>query len=168
MTKKHLGALIISLSLASTAFSQDYNARLLQEYADDFGRKLWAHTPIRVEEIQEDLNFVYKPEALADRVEKFEDTHSKLSPLFVHDTLLSTFASSCADIYGSGDDETKVALRMLFKAVSDKYMSQYKRLQKLRKAKEEPEDSRTPQLLGKADKSVPLDYPDAFLGLKVY
>ena len=168
MAKKHLGALVISLGFASTAFSHDYNARLLQEYADDFSRKLWAHTPIRVEEIQEDLNFVYKSEALAGRFEKFEDTYEKLSPLFAHDTSLSTFACYCADIYASGDDETKVALRMLFKAVSDKYMSQFKRLHKLRKAKEEPEDGRTPQLLGKADKTAPLDYPDAFLGVKVY
>jgi len=66
------------------------------------------------------------------------------------------------------DPETKVALRMLFKAVSDKYMSQFKRLQKLKRVKEEPEDGRTPQLLGKADKSVPLDYPDALFGVKVY
>lgn len=168
MAKKYLGALVISLGLASTSFGQDYNARLLQEYADDFSRKLWAHTPIRVENIQEDLNFVYKPEALADKVEKFEDTYSRLSSLFVHDASLSTFASSCAGIYGSGDDETKIALRMLFKAVGDQYMTQFKRLQKLRKAKEEPEDGGTPQLFGKADKSVPLNYSDALLGLKVY
>ena len=168
MAKKYLGALVISLGLASSAFSQDYNARLLQEYADDFSRKLWAHTPIRVEEIQEDLNFVYKPEALTDRVEKFEDTYARLSSLFVHDASLSTFASSCADVYGSGEGETKVALRMLFKAVGDKYMSQFKRLQKLKKVKEDPEDGGTPHLFGKADKSVPLNYSDALLGLKVY
>jgi len=166
MTKKYLGALVISLGLASTAFGQDYNARLLQEYADDFGRKLWSHTPIRVEEIQEDLNFVYKSEALADKVEKFEDTYSNLSSLFVHDASLSTFASTCADIYGSGDGETKVALRMLFKAVGDKYMSHHKRLQKLKKTKEEPGDGGVPQLFGKADKSIPLDYPDALFGIE--
>jgi len=40
MAKKYLGALVISLGLASTAFSQDYNSGLLQEYADNFGRKL--------------------------------------------------------------------------------------------------------------------------------
>jgi hypothetical protein len=40
MAKKYLGALVISLGLASPAFSQDYNIRLLQEYADDFSRKL--------------------------------------------------------------------------------------------------------------------------------
>lgn len=168
MLKKYFGALVISLSLADAALCQDYNVRLLQEYADDFSRKLWAHTPIRVEDIRENLNFVYKPDTLKTVVSSFEMLQEKAT-LLLTDRAFVIFFQTCRSIDESGDEETRVCVRMLLNAVVEKHSVHFKRLQKLKKTKREPRElTATPQLLGKADKTTPLDYPDALFGVKVY
>jgi len=168
MIKKYFGVLVISFNLANAALCQEYNARLLQEYADDFSRKLCSHTPIRVEDIQEDLNFVYKPDTLKTVASSFEMLQEKAT-LLLEDRSFATFFQTCKSIDDSGDEETQVSVRMLLNAVVEKHSVHFKRLQKLKKTKGEPRElTATPQLLGKADKTAPLDYLDALFGVKVY
>jgi len=168
MLKKYFGALVIGLILADVALCQDYNARLLDSNADQLSQKLYSHTPIRVEEIQENLNFVYKPDTLKSIVSSFEMLQEEATSLF-EDRSFVIFFQTCKSIDESGDEETQVSVRMLLNAVVKKYSVHFKRLQKLKKTKDEPREvTATPQLLGKADKTAPLDYLDALFGVKVY
>jgi len=168
MVKKYFGAILMSLSLADAALCQDYNARLLDSNADQLSRKLYSHTPIRPEDVQENLNFLYKPDTLRAVVSSFDMLQEKATSL-LEDRSFVTFFQTCKSIDESGDEETQVSVRMLLNAVVEKHSVHFKRLQKLKKTKGEPREfTATPQLLGKADKTVPLDYPDALFGVKVY
>lgn len=161
MFMKFLGLLLMGSQLVSPTFSQDYNPRLLDMNADELSRKVCSGTPIPREDIQSKLDFIYNEEALIGKVRDFEGVYAKMIPL-ITDSNFASFAGNCKEIYDTGDNKTKITLGILFKAVSDKSSVQFKRLQKLRRAKEVEQTQQTvraselPKYFEKADKTVPL------------
>jgi len=166
MLKKYLSAMIVSLGFINApAFGQDYNPRLLEMGADELNRKLWSHGIIAKEDIQNNLEFVYRAGTLAGKFQHLSEIYDQ-SILQVNSAeSFVSFARACREIHEEslGNIEIQTAVSMLFKKVSDKYYTQFKRLQKLERIKKtETSILQAPEHFGKADKTVPLNYPDIF------
>lgn len=168
MLKRYLSAMIMSFGFVSAAaFGQDYNPRLLEMGADELNRKLWSQRRSVQEDIQNNLKFVYRADTLAGKFHHLPEIYHQ-SILQVNSTEnFVSFVRVCKEIYeeslGLGNTEIQTAVSMLFKKVSDKYYAQFKRFQKLERIKKtETNVLQSPEYFGKADKTVPLNYPDIF------
>ncbi len=161
MLKHYLGALAVSCSLISVSFSQDYNARLLDVNSEELNTKIFSKFTVSKDTIQESLNFIYKPENLEEKSAGFGAVHSRMISL-ISDRNFISFAATCQGVYDEGTEETKIAVSMLFESVSDKYHTQFKRFQKLKRIKDQETGStHNPEYFGKADKTKPLGYSDS-------
>jgi hypothetical protein len=165
MIKRYFKGFIMSFGFANLALALDYNPKLLESNAEQLNLKLCSHVVIEPREVLENLNFVYKSDVLKETLSCFEDVREKVSSILT-DSRFSEFFETCRGIDESGDDEIKVSIRMLLTSVFNKYSLHFKRLQKLRGAKDDRREIPTPQLLGRADKMVPLDYSDRLFGVK--
>lgn len=158
MFKQYLGVFTLSCSLITLSFSQDYNARLLDVNSEELNIKIFSKVTVSKNTIQECLNFVYKPESLEEKSTRFGELRSRMTSL-ISDRNFIFFADTCQDVYEEGTEETKIAISMFFESVSDKYYTQFKRFQKLKRIKDQETGSaHNPEYLGKADKTKPLGY----------
>ena len=158
MIKKYVAIALASGCLAGAAFCQDYNPRVLDMNAEDITRHLWSGRSLSRDFIQDKLTFVLQPEALKERPSRLEDIYSQTLSQ-IPDSKFLSFATICHDLYREGNEQTKLAVSLLFQKVSDKSLVQFKRFEKLRKVKEEEQKAQGSlemKYLGKADKSQPL------------
>ena len=143
--------------------------KLLDAHSDELSAQIFSKVIVPKETIQHRLNFVYHPENLEEKRVQFSTLYSRITEV-INDRSFSIFGDNCQALYDEGDDEMKIAVSMLFESVSDKYYTQFKRLQKVKRMKEQGivGIARSPLYFGNADKTQPLGYTDSSLGVTTY
>jgi hypothetical protein len=132
MLKKLLGVLIVTSQIATTAYGS--NDKLLELEADAYTSKIWSGVPVSKDSIKESLSFLYDKEMVDEKysnpikIELLEKENQDLQ--FIN------FSKNCQSIYEEGEDITKISVNMLFQRVSEKYLKDLHKFDRLKAFKE--------------------------------